>query len=147
MFGGLFVLRGAKGMPSSAVSKPLTTIKSLGKLLFSNFTTQQGAKIMAKKPEVNKTQAVREFLKANKKAKNAEVVAALAKNGITITANYVGNIKATHNKRNRAVRKVVAKGGIGIPEVKAALALIKLAGSVEAAKAALGVAEEIKAIV
>ena len=87
------------------------------------------------------------IFKANKKAKNPEVVEALAKQGITITANYVGNIKATHNKRQRAVRKVVAKGGVGIPEVKAALAFLKVAGSVAAAKQALAVAEEIRKIV
>jgi hypothetical protein len=99
------------------------------------------------KSGVNKTQAVRDYLKANKKAKNQEVVEALAKKGITITANYVGNIKATHNKRRRAVRKVVAKGGVGIPEVKAALAFVKLTGSVAAAKQALAVAQEIREIV
>ena len=69
------------------------------------------------------------------------------KKGITITANYVGNIKATHNKRRRAMRKVVAKGGVGIPEVKAALAFLKVAGSVAAAKQALAVAQEIREIV
>ncbi len=102
---------------------------------------------MAKKNEVNKTQAVREFLKANRKAKNSEVVEALAKQGIAITANYVGNIKATSNKRRRAMRTVAAKGGVGIPEVKAALAFIKLAGSVAVAKQALVVAQEIREIV
>ncbi len=102
---------------------------------------------MAKKNGVNKTQAVREYFRANKKAKNQEVVDALAKKGITISANYVGNIKATHNKRRRAMRKVVAKGGVGIPEVKAALAFLKLAGSVAAAKQALEVAQEIREIV
>jgi len=99
------------------------------------------------KSEVNKTQAVRNYLKANKKAKNQQVVEALAKQGITISANYVGNIKATHNKRRRAVRTVVAKGGVGIPEVKAALAFIKLTGSVASAKQALAVAQEIREIV
>ena len=102
---------------------------------------------MAKVPEVNKTQAVSDYFKAHKKAKNVEVVEALAKKGITITANYVGNIKSTHNKRGRAVRKVVAKGGVGIPEVKAALAFLKLVGSVAAAKHALEVAQEIREIV
>lgn len=102
---------------------------------------------MAKTNGVNKTQAVREFYKTHKKAKNSEVVEALAKQGITITANYVGNIKATHNTRRRAVRTVVAKGGVGIPEVKAALAFIKAVGSVAAAKKALAVAEDIKKIV
>ncbi len=100
-----------------------------------------------KKPEVSKMQAARDYLKANKKAKNAEVVAALAKQGITITANYVGNIKAKHNKRRRAKRTVVAKAGVGIPEVKAALAFIKTTGGITAARKALEVAQEIRAIV
>ena len=102
---------------------------------------------MAKKSEVNKSQAVREYLKANRKAKNQEVVDGLAKKGITITANYVGNIKATHNKRRRAARAVVAKGGVGIAEVKAALAFLKVTGSVKAATQALAVAQEIREIV
>jgi hypothetical protein len=99
------------------------------------------------KNEVNKTKAVRDYFKAHKKATNSEVVEAMAKQGITITANYVGNIKSTHNKRQRSVRKVVAKGGVGIPEVKAALAFLKVTGSVAVAKQALAVAEEIKKIV
>ncbi len=102
---------------------------------------------MAKKNTVNKSQAVREYLKANRKAKNQEVVSALAAKGITVTANYVGNIRTAHNKRQRATRKVVAKGGIGIPEVKAALALLKVTGSVAAATKALAVAQEIREIV
>jgi hypothetical protein len=102
---------------------------------------------MAKTNGVNKTKAVREYFKAHKKARNAEVVEAMAKQGITITANYVGNIKAKHNKRRQAVKKVVAKGGVGIPEVKAALAFIKLTGGLAAAKKALEVAQEIRAIV
>ena len=102
---------------------------------------------MAKKEKVNKTHAVKEYLKANPKAKNQAVVDALAKKGIEISANYVANIKATHNKRRRAVRKVVAKGGVGIPEVKAALAFLKVTGSVAKATQALAVAQEIREIV
>ena len=102
---------------------------------------------MAKKNEVNKSQAVREYFQANRKAKNQEVVEALGKKGITISANYVANIKATSNKRRRAARKVVAKGGVGIPEVKAALAFLKVTGSVAAATQALAVAQEIREIV
>ena len=75
------------------------------------------------------------------------MVEALAKQGITITANYVRNIKVKHNKRRRATRTVVAKAGIGIPEVKAALTFIKAAGSVQAAKEAFAVAQDIKKIV
>ena len=101
---------------------------------------------MAKR-EVNKSQAVREYLKANRKAKNREVVEALGKKGITITANYVATIKATHNRRRRAARKIAVKGGVGIPEVKAALTFLKLTGSVGAATKALAVAQEIREIV
>ena len=101
---------------------------------------------MAKTNGVNKSLAIREYFKANPKAKGQEVVNALAKRGITTTINYVSNLKATHNKRHRAVRKVVAKGGVGIPEVKAALAFIKLTGGLTAAKRALEVAQEIREI-
>jgi hypothetical protein len=102
---------------------------------------------MAKNSGVNKSQAVREYLKANRKAKNQEVADALAKKGITVTATYVANIMTTHNKRQQARSSIVAKGGVDIPEVKAALVLLKLTGSVEAAKKALAVAQEIRAIV
>ena len=102
---------------------------------------------MAKNEKVNKSQAVREYLKANPKAKNQAVADALAKKGVALSANYVGNVKATHNRRRRAARKVVAKGGVGIPEVKAALAFLKVVGSVAAATKALAVAQEIREIV
>jgi len=100
-----------------------------------------------KKPEVNKTQAVRDYFKANPKAKSQEVVEALAKQGITISANYVGNIKASHNKRGQVVKKVVAKGNIGLSEIKAALTFLKLMGGVKEATEALAAAQEIKEIV
>ena len=102
---------------------------------------------MAKNEKVNKTQAVKVYLKANPKAKNQAVVDALAKKGITISANYVAAIKTTHNKRRQATRNVVAKGGVGIPEVKAALAFLKVMGSVAKATQALAVAQEIREIV
>jgi hypothetical protein len=102
---------------------------------------------MAKNEKVNKTQAVKEYLKANPKARNQAVVDVLAKKGIAISANYVATIKATHNKRRQAARTVVAKGGVGIPEVKAALAFLKLTGSVAKANKALAVAQEIRDIV
>jgi len=102
---------------------------------------------MADKQKVNKTQTVREYLKANRKASNQEVVEALAKKGIAITTNYVANIKATSKKRRRAVKKVVAKRGVGIPEIKAALGLLKVCGSIKAANEALAAAYEIKEMV
>ncbi len=102
---------------------------------------------MAKRNGVNKSKAIRDYYKLHKKAKPLEVVEALAKQGIETTANYVSNLKTKHNTRRRAVRKVVAKGGVGIPELKAALAFLKQTGSVKAATQALAVAQEIRAIV
>ena len=100
-----------------------------------------------KKPEVSKTQAVKDFYKKNPKASNQEAVDALAKEGITITANYVGNIKSNRKKRRNVVKATVAKGQIGIPEIKAALTFLKVVGSVSAARQALAAAEEIRKIV
>ncbi len=108
---------------------------------------KKAAKSAAKTNGVNKTQAVRDYLMAHKKAKNADVVEALAKQGIGITVGYVRTIKAKSKTRRRAVRAVVAKGGVGIPEVKAALAFIKATGGITAAKKALEVAQEIREIV
>ena len=102
---------------------------------------------VTKKPEVSKTQAVRDYFKANPKAKSQEVVEAMAKQGITISANYVGNIKASHNKRGQVVKKVVAKGNIGLTEIKAALTFLKLMGGIKEATEALAAAKEIKEIV
>ena len=48
---------------------------------------------MAKKQKVNKSKAVREYLKAHRQATNSEIAAALTKQGIKITPNHVANIK------------------------------------------------------
>jgi len=103
------------------------------------------AKSVDKKP--SKTQAVKDFYKKNPKASNQEAVDALAKEGITITTNYISNIKSNRKKRRTVVKAAVAKGQIGIPEIKAALTFLKAVGSVSAAKQALAAAEEIKKIV
>ncbi len=100
---------------------------------------------------VSKTQAVKDYLKEHRTASRNEVVEALAAQGITITANYVGTIKAKSKKRRRAVKQVVenvvAEGGVGVPEIKAAFAFLKAVGSVEIAKQALAAALEIKKVV
>ena len=63
---------------------------------------------MAKKPKVNKTQAVREYLKANPQATPKETAAALSKKGVKITTGHVSNIKSTLKKVRRA-KKAAAK--------------------------------------
>ena len=99
---------------------------------------------MAEKQKVNKTQAVKDYLKAHPGAKNKEVAESLTKSGIKVTPNYVASIKGKIKVRRRAVKKVVATRGIGIPEIKAAFALLKVAGGVAGAKQALEAAQEIK---
>jgi hypothetical protein len=102
---------------------------------------------MAKTNGPNKSQAIRDYFKVNKKAKTSEVIDALAKKGITVTVGLVNNVKSKHNKRGRVVKRAVAQGNIGIPEIKAALALLKLTGNMAAASEALAAAQEIKEIV
>jgi hypothetical protein len=103
---------------------------------------------MAKKGAVSKTRAVLDYIKAHPGVGNKEIAEALTKEGITINAGHVSTIKTQSKKRRRAKRKVVkavvAKTGIGIPEIKAGLALLKVCGTVSAAKEALVAAEEIK---
>jgi len=48
---------------------------------------------MATKRSVNKTQAVRDYLKAHPAATNTEIATALNKRRIKITLGYVGNIR------------------------------------------------------
>jgi hypothetical protein len=79
------------------------------------------------------------------------VVEALGEKGITVSANLVNTVKSKHNTRRRAVKKVVenvvAEGGVGVPEIKAAFAFLKATRSVKIAKQALAAAVEIKKIV
>jgi hypothetical protein len=93
---------------------------------------------------VNKSQAIRDYVKAHPRAANSEIVAELAKQGVEVTPNLVATVKAKKQKRRQVVKEVVEKRGVGIPEIKAALACLKVCGSVAAAKEALAAAEEIK---
>jgi hypothetical protein len=108
------------------------------------------APVVAKEDEVNKSQAIRDYLKANKKAKAQEVVDALAKEGIPVSIGLVTTVKSKSKRRRRAVKEVVAAAaptGIGIPEIKAAFAFLKAVGGVAMAKEALAAALEIKKVV
>jgi hypothetical protein len=57
---------------------------------------------MAKKEKVNKTKAVKEYLKTHPNAKNLEVSEALGKQGIKISVAYVAGIKTMLKKRRLA---------------------------------------------
>jgi arginine repressor len=64
---------------------------------------------MAKKEKVNKSQAVRDYIKANRTATNTEVADALAKKGIKLTANYVATLKSQAKRKQRARKAAAAK--------------------------------------
>ena len=69
---------------------------------------------------VNKSQAIRDYVKAHRSAANSEIVAELAKQGVEVTPNLVATVKAKKQKRRQVVKEVVEKRGVGIPEIKAA---------------------------
>ena len=112
--------------------------------------SQESGQSRCQQPEVNKSQAIRDYYKSNPKAKTSEVIEALGKEGINVSANLVTTVKAKR-KRRRAVKKAVehvaSQGVVGIPEIKAAFAYLKATGSVEIAKQALAAAIEIKKVV
>ncbi len=107
---------------------------------------------MAKK-SVNKSQTVRDYLKTHPSTANKEVAEALTKQGIKLTANHVANIKSKmaagkgkRKRRHTAANAMSVKTGVGIPEIKAAFALLKHCGSIALAKEALAAAVEIQKI-
>jgi len=63
---------------------------------------------MAKKQKVNKSQAVRDYLKSHPGAMSSEIASALTKQGIKITAGHVANIKTQINKA-RTAKKAAKK--------------------------------------
>jgi hypothetical protein len=108
---------------------------------------------MAKKKPVNKTQTVCNYIHAHPGIANKEVADALTKQGIKITANHVANIKGKmdvvkgkRSRRRTAANAMSVKTGVGINEIKAAFALLKLCGGINGAREALAAAVEIQKI-
>jgi hypothetical protein len=95
---------------------------------------------MATKPARGvKTQAIRDYLKTNKNAKAAEVVAALAEKGITVTAADFYNLKARKlmGKRRRKARAGGQTVGLSITGLLAAKKLVGTVGGIDQAREAL----------
>lgn len=99
------------------------------------------------KAAINKTQAVKQYLAVHKQAKPLQVAAALKKEGIDVSAGYVANIKSKSKRRRKAVKQVIETTGIGLPEIKAAISLLKLTNGEAGAREALTAAREIMKIV
>jgi hypothetical protein len=108
---------------------------------------------MAKKSAVNKSQSVRDYLKAHPGTTNKEIADALTKQGIQIAPNYVAGVKSKmsvikgkRKRRNTAANAMSFKTGVGILEIKAAFSLLRHCGSIHVAKEALAAAVEIQKI-
>jgi hypothetical protein len=114
---------------------------------------------MAKsREEINKSQAIREALKANPDKSPSEIADLLKAKGVDVNGQYVSTIKTNMRKTRRAVRRMrrgIRRAGRrsrlvggnptanGLEVMNAALELMKIAGGLEQAKAALATVEEI----
>ena len=92
----------------------------------------------------SKTQAVIGYFKEHRKARPAEVSAALAEQGIEVSPAYVSNIKSTSKKRRSGKRKARAAaaatsrpGGLVLDDLKQAKQFAEKLGGVSEAKQAL----------
>jgi hypothetical protein len=97
-----------------------------------------------KKGEVNKSQAIRDYLAENKRAKAPAIVAGLEEKGITVGAPLVYSIlRKAGGKRRKTTRGAkTTRGTNGNLSLETLLAAKKLAdalGGIEKAKAALDV--------
>jgi hypothetical protein len=112
---------------------------------------------MARRGGVNKSQAIRDALAANPDKSPSEIAEVLKSQGVKVTGTYVSNIKSTAKtarKARRAGRRAgramgrttgfeVGNGIVAQNPIVAALNLVRSAGSLEAARQALGTVEEI----
>ena len=80
---------------------------------------------MAKKEKVNKSKAVRDYLKANPGVGNTDVAKSLTKSGIKITPNYVATIKSKLKIRRAAKKAAAAKPVTEVPASPVAAAAEK----------------------
>jgi hypothetical protein len=94
---------------------------------------------MAKAGRGEKSQAVRDYLKANKKAKASDVVSALGEKGIKVSTAMVYALKA-RKKMGRRRRQASANGQamtMSISHLLAAKKLVREVGGVAEARAAI----------
>ena len=85
---------------------------------------KNGGKVTLDKPQVNKAQAVRDYLKDHPAALSSEVAATLKKQGIDITPNYAAAIKVSINKTH-AAKKAAKKEAVAVAAAPAPAAVEK----------------------
>jgi plastocyanin len=101
---------------------------------------------MAKKRKVNKSQAVRDYLKTHPKAMSSEIATALNKKGIKITPNYAANLKSTLNKARTAKKSAVAKAVAVVPVSSEPVVAEKKAGDTVTFEQIRAVTQTVKTI-
>ena len=90
-------------------------------------------------PRGVKSQAIRDYLTTNKRAKPAQVIAALAEKGVSVSSQMVSHVKARSKMRRRR-RKAEAGGqtvGLSITNLIAAKKLVDTVGGIEKAREAI----------
>ena len=99
---------------------------------------------MAKRKGVNKSEAIRAYLRGRNNAAPREVVAALKQKGIGVTPAFVSTIKSTSRRngqrrghRSRALHSRNGHGALTAADLFAAKQLIQQVGSTKRAKEAL----------
>jgi hypothetical protein len=114
------------------------------------------------KEEINKSQAIREALKANPDKSPSEIAELLKAKGIDVNGPYVSTVKTNMRKTRRAVRKMRRgirragrKSGLvdgsqidkGLVVMNAAIEFMRIAGGLEQAKTAISTVEEIGKVI
>jgi hypothetical protein len=95
---------------------------------------------MAKKAaRGEKSQAIRDYFKANPKAKASEVVSALAEKGIKVSTPMVYTLKARNSmgKRRKQARSSGQTIGLSITSLLAAKKFVDQAGGIDQAREAI----------
>lgn len=114
---------------------------------------------MAKsKEEINKSQAIRDALRAHRDKSPSEIAELLKAQGVDVNAQYVSTIKSNMKNTSKALRntrrgiqlagrnsKLAGDNNVskGLQVINAAVDLVKSAGGIEQAKAALATVEDI----
>lgn len=110
------------------------------------------------KSEINKSQAIREALRAHRGKTPTQIADILKEQGVHVTSAYVSNVKfhTAHRGKRRKVavsgaarrtRGPGASGNNSLGNLGAALDFVRAAGGLDAAKAALATIDEIGQVV
>ncbi|MBC8871901.1 MAG: hypothetical protein H8E44_20930 [Planctomycetes bacterium] len=86
-----------------------------------------------KKSKVSKTQVIKDYLAAHPDAGPKEVAAAVNKQGLGITTNYVSNVKSKMKGKGKGKKKVAAKKTVAAKQ-QAASDQISLSALLQAKK-------------